>query len=90
MLDSEFRDGKLEFVAPESATIYINGKAIEGNYAFDYDSDPFMAYPITVPLNKESVQQGKNTIRFVVNNNSAYRGFIAAVTIIKAGKEELR
>jgi len=90
VIDTEYREGKIELVAPESAKIMVNGTPVEGSYEFDYDTDPFMVYPVTITIGKDLVKQGKNTLRFEVTNNSAYRGFLAAVTIVKAGKEELR
>lgn len=89
-LDTEFREGTINFVAPEIASVYLNGQEIAANLAMDYDPEPFQVYTSQVSIDPAKVIQGKNTLRFVVQNNSNYRGFIAAVKIIKAGKEEIR
>jgi len=90
-LDTEFREGSIDFVAPENASIYLNGQELSSNLAFDYDPEPFQVYATQISsIDKTKVVAGKNTLRFVVNNSSAYRGFLAAVKIVKAGKEEIR
>ncbi len=89
-LDTEFREGLINFVAPETATVYLNGELLASNLAMDYDPEPFRVYTTQVSIEPAKVTSGKNTLRFVVQNNSNYRGFIATVKIIKAGKEEVR
>lgn len=90
-LDTEFRSGSIDFVAPETASVYLNGQELSTNLAFDYDPSPLMVYATQIgSIDKTKVVMGKNTLRFVVKNASSYRGFMAAVKIIKAGKEEIR
>ncbi|PKN73316.1 MAG: hypothetical protein CVU50_03210 [Candidatus Cloacimonetes bacterium HGW-Cloacimonetes-3] len=89
-LDTEFKEGLIDLVAPSSASVFINGTEIAAELAMDYDSDPFQVYSSQVTIDKSHVTMGKNTIRFVVSNPTQYRGFIAAVKIVKAGKEEIR
>ncbi|HOU25715.1 MAG TPA: hypothetical protein PK197_01950, partial [Candidatus Cloacimonas sp.] len=68
----------------------LNGELLASNLAMDYDPEPFRVYTTRVSIEPAKVTSGKNTLRFVVQNNSNYRGFIATVKIIKAGKEEVR
>ncbi len=90
-LDTEFREGSIDFVAPENASVYLNGQELATNLAFDYDPEPFRVYPTQISsIDRTKVVTGKNTLRFVVSNGSAYRGFLAAVKIVKAGKEDIR
>jgi hypothetical protein len=89
VLDTEFREGMINLVAPESVTVYLNGTSI-GSVDFDYDAEPFMVYPGQIPIPAQNVVMGRNVLRFVVNNNSAYRGFLATIVYAKAGKEEIR
>jgi len=89
-LDTEFKEGLIDFVAPENAVISLNGAELAANLAFDYDPEPFQVYSSQVAIDKTKVVSGKNTLRFVISNNSSYRGMLAAVKIIKAGKEDIR
>ena len=89
-LDTEFRDGLINFVAPEVASVYLNGQELAANLHLDYDPEPFRVYTSQVTIDPAKVTAGKNTLRFVVTNNSNYRGFIATVKIIKAGKGDIR
>jgi hypothetical protein len=86
-VDTMFREGYVDFVAPENASLYLNGAVLDENYPMDYDAEPFMVYPNRVAIPKDLVQTGKNTLRIVVQNQSPYRGMIAELTIVKAGKE---
>jgi hypothetical protein len=87
MLDTQFREGYLDFVAPNYATIYLNGTVLDENYPMDYDPDPFMAYPSRIELPARLIVQGKNTLQIVVQNSSQYRGMLAEINISKTGKE---
>ncbi|MDD3102609.1 MAG: hypothetical protein PHY24_00160 [Candidatus Cloacimonetes bacterium] len=89
VVDSEFREGMIDIIAPESVTVYLNGTHI-GGAAFDYDAEPFKVYPGQVPIPAQNVVMGRNVLRFEVTNNSNYRGFLATITYAKAGKEEIR
>jgi hypothetical protein len=89
-LDTEFREGVIDFVAPGSVSVYVNGSEIASNISMDYDPDPFQVYSSQVTIDKSKVINGKNTLKFAVNNPTPYRGFMAAVKIVKAGKEDIR
>lgn len=89
-LDTEFKEGSMDFVAPGTATVLINGKELVSNIAMDYDAEPFMAYTSQATISREHVVNGKNVIQFIVENDTEYRGFIASVKIVKAGKEVVR
>lgn len=86
-VDTLFREGYIEFVAPDNASVYLNGNVLDESYPMDYDMEPFMVYPSRVSIPKNLVLQGKNTIRLVVQNQSAYRGMIAEISITKTEKE---
>lgn len=89
VVDSEFREGMIDLIAPESVTVSLNGTSI-GSSAFDYDAEPFKVYPGQVPIPAQNVVMGRNVLRFEVSNKSNYRGFLATITFAKAGKEEIR
>lgn len=89
-IDTEFREGAINFVAPGSADVYLNGTEITSNMPLDYDAEPFMVYPAQIGIDKSNVVMGKNTLRFVVNNQTQYRGFLASVQVVKSGKEDIR
>lgn len=89
-IDTEFIEGQIDFVAPETATIYLNGELLADNVMFDYDPDPLEVYPSQLALNKALITNGKNTVRFEIQNGSKFRGFLATITYSKAGKEEIR
>ncbi|MDY0319253.1 MAG: hypothetical protein RBQ67_04605 [Candidatus Cloacimonadaceae bacterium] len=89
ILDTEFREGMIEFIAPENVTVYLNGSEI-GNAIFDYDPEPLTIYKGQVPIPIQNVVEGRNVIRFKVNNSSIYRGFLAHITYSQAGKEDIR
>lgn len=89
VLDADFQNAHIDFVAPESVSIYINGNLIQ-NVEMDYDPDPFTIYAEPVQIPAEYVQMGKNTLRFVISNSSEYRGFLSSITFSKAGKENPR
>lgn len=86
-IDTIYREGYIDFVAPESASFYLNGAVLDEDYPMDYDADPFLVYPNRVNIPKDLVKKGANTLRIVVQNQSPYRGMIAEITIVKAGKE---
>ncbi|MDD3535910.1 MAG: hypothetical protein PHC50_07190 [Candidatus Cloacimonetes bacterium] len=89
ILDTDFRGAQIDLIAPDNVSIYLNGNLIQ-EVVMDYDPEPFAVYaePIEVPA--AYVQMGKNTLRFVINNNSEYRGFLSSITYSKAGKENPR
>jgi len=89
-IDTDFREGTIDFIAPEKASVSLNGSELASNLAFDYDAEPFRAYPSEVQIDKTKVVAGKNTLRFEITNKSPYRGFLAAVKIVKAGKGDIR
>lgn len=89
-VDTEFREGAINFVAPGNADVFLNGTELTSNMPLDYDSDPFMVYPAQISINKSHIVEGKNTLRFVVKNQTQYRGFLASISIVKSGKEDIR
>ncbi|MCD8479922.1 MAG: hypothetical protein LRZ88_06635 [Candidatus Cloacimonetes bacterium] len=88
-MESDFIEGRINFVAPEDLTVYLNGERVS-SAIMDYDPDPLMIYAIPMQIPGNMVKAGKNTLRFEVSNPSAYRGFLATITYSQAGKEEIR
>jgi hypothetical protein len=89
ILDSEFKEGTIELIAPESVTVYLNGSELGASF-FDYDPDPLTIYKGEILITAENVVMGRNVLRFEVTNSSIYRGFLAKITYSQAGKEEIR
>lgn len=89
-VNTDFREGLIDFIAPESVNIYLNGSELSANRTLDYDPEPFRVYSLQMVIDKAKVVVGKNTLRFTVTNSSQYRGFLASVKIVQAGKEEVR
>ncbi|MDP3113689.1 MAG: hypothetical protein Q8M98_02835 [Candidatus Cloacimonadaceae bacterium] len=86
-IDTLFREGYIEFVAPETASVYLNGNVLDEDYPMDYDAEPFQVYPNRISIPKNMIKQGRNTLRLTVQNQSAYRGMIAEISITKTVKE---
>lgn len=86
-IDTPFREGFVDFVAPDYISLYLNGSVLDSEFPLEYESDPYMAYPSRVTLPKELIVNGQNTLRMIVQNQSRYRGMIAEINITKAAKE---
>ena len=89
IMDSEFKQGKIEFIAPETVSVFLNGSEI-GNAIFDYDPDPLTIYKGEILIPAQNVVTGRNILRFEISNSSIYRGFLAKISYAQAGKEEIR
>lgn len=87
MLDSAFLQGSLDLVAPGIAAVYLNGQLVEDNIELITETDPFMVYPSPIEIPADKVVMGKNVIRIVVQNQTAFRGIMAEIKVTKAGKE---
>ncbi len=87
-LETQFRSGYVDFVAPETVSVYLNGQLLIDNYGYEYDMEPeFVVYPKRVSLPAEHMLKGKNTLRLEVQNSSPYRGLLAEVSLTRAVKE---
>ncbi|HNT52564.1 MAG TPA: hypothetical protein PKH19_04115, partial [Candidatus Syntrophosphaera sp.] len=86
-LESDFRSALLEYVAPETSSVYLNGKPILENYFYDYDTVPFQAYTKQLTLPREFLRQGPNQLRIVSQNASFFRGMQAALAITQTVRE---
>lgn len=86
-VDTQFIEGMIDLIAPESVTVYLNGVEL-GGAMFDYDPEPFTVYKSQVYIAPELVLEGENVLRFVVGNSSDYRGFMAGIKYTVTGKEE--
>jgi hypothetical protein len=74
-------------VAPQTATVYLNGVEIATAEEFYYEDQPRVYYSNRILIDPQNVVSGRNTLRFVVNNNTDFRGFLADVTIKKTIQE---
>lgn len=86
-IDTPFREGFVDFVAPDYVSLYLNSSVLDTEYPLDYESDPLMVFPSRVAIPKDLVVNGQNTLRMTVQNQSRYRGMIAEINITKAAKE---
>lgn len=82
-----FREGYIDMVAPQTATVYLNGVEIATAEEFYYEDQPRVYYSNRILIDPQNVVSGRNTLRFVVNNNTDFRGFLADVTIKKTIQE---
>ncbi len=88
IIDTEFREGYLVFVAPQSATVFLNGHNLGDNYGFMYEPDPLAVYPNMVFFDSSQIVKGKNEVQIIVDNASDFRGFLAEISLKILGKEE--
>jgi len=88
IIDTEFREGFLMFVAPQSATVLLNGNNLGDNYGFMFDPDPFAVFPNMVYFDASQIIKGRNEVQVIVNNASDFRGFLAEISLTILGKEE--
>jgi hypothetical protein len=86
-LDTPYLEGFLDLVAPGTAAVYLNGNLVLDGIQMTTETDPFTVYPNAIDLPAGAVVQGRNVIRIVVQNTTAFRGILAEITISKAGKE---
>ena len=87
-METQYREGFIDFVAPETASLYLNGQLLIDNYSYEYDTEPeFIVFPKRVTLPKEHMLKGQNTLRVEIQNTSPYRGFLAEVSLTRAVKE---
>ncbi|NLO11528.1 MAG: hypothetical protein GX122_03795 [Candidatus Cloacimonetes bacterium] len=77
----------VEFIAPDTATVYLNGSMLATEVMMDYDSDPFHIYPSYLELPLDALRKGSNHLRIEVQNQSAYRGILAEIKIEQYAKE---
>ncbi|PKN80992.1 MAG: hypothetical protein CVU48_00215 [Candidatus Cloacimonetes bacterium HGW-Cloacimonetes-1] len=85
-IDTEFRAGKITFVAPTTASIFINGVPVLENQELAYIDDPLEMYPISYEIDKAQLVPGVNKIQIQVKNNLPYRGFVANIRYEKNQK----
>ena len=86
-LDAGFVAGYLDFVAPDAARLYLNGQAVGPEYALNYDTEPFLVYPLRADLPAEFLKPGLNKLRIEVQNHSLNRGLLAELNITLSAKE---
>ncbi|HRQ98487.1 MAG TPA: hypothetical protein P5334_00705 [Candidatus Syntrophosphaera sp.] len=77
ILDEEVHYAYIDLVAPEIATIYINGTKIVQKLPLNFDSFPFMVHPSRIEIPPEVLRKGKNILQIEIQNNSPFRGMMA-------------
>ena len=86
-IDSVPIGAQVEFVAPETASVFINGNLVAADMPFDAEMEPLSVYTTITDLPLDLLRSGTNTIRFEVRNQSTYRGMLAEIKIEKYTKE---
>ena len=79
MLDEEVHYAYIDLVAPEIATIYINGINIVDKLPLNFNSSPFIVHPSRIEIPPEVLRKGKNILRIEIQNNSPFRGMMAEI-----------
>lgn len=88
VIDTEFKEGYVVFVAPQSATVLLNGHNLGDSFGFMHEPDPLAVFPNMVYFDSSQIVKGRNELQIIVNNASQYRGFLAEVSVKILGKEE--
>lgn len=78
---------QIEFLAPDMASVFINGNLVAADMPLDGEMEPLSVYTTITDLPLDFLRSGKNTIRFEVRNQSAYRGMLAEIKIERYTKE---
>ena len=86
-LSAGFVDGYLDFVAPDNARLFLNDQPLGPVYELNYDTEPFLVYPVRASLPAEHLKPGLNKLRIEVQNNSPNRGMIAELGFTVSAKE---
>lgn len=86
-IDSPALSAQVEFVAPDLASVFLNGTLVAAELPFDVETEPLSVYTTIADLPLDLLRSGTNTIRFEVRNQSAYRGMLAEIKIEKYSKE---
>lgn len=86
-VDMELVEAHLDFVAPNSAQILLNGKPLGKAYEMNFTTDPFNANPIQVDLPTTSLRRGQNTLRIEVKNTSLDRGILVQISFTQFSEE---
>jgi len=69
------------------ASVFINGNLVAADMPLDGEMEPLSVYTTITDLPLDFLRSGKNTIRFEVRNQSAYRGMLAEIKIERYTKE---
>ena len=86
-LQAGFGEGYLDFVAPDNAKLFLNGQPLGPVYELNYDTEPFLVYPVRASLPVGLLKPGLNKLRMEVRNNSPNRGMLAELGITVSAKE---
>lgn len=90
-LTTQLREGYLDLIAPDIASVYLNGSPLITDYEYEYDIDAerkvVLAYPRRVYITKDSVLKGNNKLRVEITSTSQFRFMLAELVITKAVQE---
>jgi len=86
-LDGQPVSAAMEFIAPENASVFVNGTLVAEDLMLDAEFEPLSVYSTIVDLPLDALRQGRNTVRIEVRNQTAYRGMLAEIKIDKYAKE---
>lgn len=87
MIDAESVKAYLDFVAPDSAKLFLNGRSVGPVYPLSFDTGPFLIYPSRADLPTEYLRPGINKLRIEVQNFSPNRGMMAELNLTLMAKE---
>lgn len=87
MFNGVLKDGFITFVAPDVATLKINGKEIYADYLLNYDAETNLVYAGKAYLSAEFMKQGVNNLEIVVTNKSQWKGMVAEINMTIAHPE---
>lgn len=82
-INGELVSAQVEFVAPMTANVILNGETVATDIYVDMDEDPLTFYPNLVDLPVQLLKNGSNTLRIEVENPTPYRGLISEIKIEK-------
>lgn len=82
-VNGELVSATVQFVAPMTANVILNGEAVATDIYVDMDEDPLTFYPNLVDLPLQLIRNGRNTLRIEVENPTPYRGLISEIKIEK-------
>jgi hypothetical protein len=87
MFNGVLKDGFVTFVAPDVATLKINGKEIYADYLLNYDAETNLVYAGKAYLSADIMKQGVNNLEIVVTNKSQWKGMVAEINMTIAHPE---
>lgn len=81
------KEGVIKFIAPDVATVILNGKELSTEYQLNYDSESDLVFAGQLTLTTSDIRQDLNTIKFIVKNKSEWKGILAEIKLVIAHPE---